>query len=63
MSAVFKIGKDMQEMTDLSKALDTKLESRSALALAVFVCTSLLRVDLLLSRDFLKNCVWQDEVK
>ena len=28
MSAVFKINKNMQEMTDLLKALDTKFENR-----------------------------------
>ena len=31
MSADFKIDKNMEEMTDLSKAVDTKIESRSAL--------------------------------
>ena len=51
MSAVFKTDKNMQEMTDLLKALDTKFENRSALALTILVGTSLLCVDLLVSRD------------
>ena len=67
MSAGFKIDKNMQEMTDLLKALDTKIENRSALTLPILVGTSLLCVDLLVSRDtksnFLKIGVWQDEVK
>ena len=49
MSADFKIGKNMQEITDLLKALDTKI--KSALALTIFVGTSWLCVDLLVSRD------------
>ena len=47
MSADFKIDKNMQEMTDLLKALDTKIENRSALALIILVGTSLLCVYLL----------------
>ena len=50
MSAGFKIDKNMQEMTDLLKALDTKIENRSALTLPIWVGTSLLCVDLLVSR-------------
>ena len=41
----------MQEMTDLLKALDTKIENRSALSLTIWVGTLLLCVDLLISRD------------
>ena len=51
MSAILKIKKNMQEMTDLLKALDTKFENRSALALTILVATSFLCVDLLVSRD------------
>ena len=51
MSAILKIKKNMQEMTDLLKALDTKFENRSALALTILVGTSFLCVDLLVSRD------------
>ena len=51
MSAIFKIKKNMQEMTDLLKVLDTKFENRSALALTILVGTSFLCVDLLVSRD------------
>ena len=47
MSADFKIDKNMQEMRDLLKALET--ENRSPLDLAILV--SLLCVDLLVSRD------------
>ena len=56
MSANFKIDKNMQEVTNLWKALDTKIENRSALALTIFVGSSLLCIDLLVSRDaiFLK---------
>ena len=53
MSVDFKIDKNMQEMTDLLKALDTKIENRSALALTILVGTSLLCVDLLVSRDMI----------
>ena len=53
MSAGFKIGKNMQEMGDLLKALDTKIENRSALALTILVGTPLLCVDLLVSRDMI----------
>ena len=53
MSADFKIDKNMQEMTDLLKVLDTKIENRSALALTILVGTSLLCVDLLVSRDMI----------
>ena len=53
MSADFKIGKNMQEMADLLKALDTKIENRSALALTILVGTPLLCVDLLVSRDMI----------
>ena len=38
-------------MTDLLKALDTKIENRSALSLTIWVGTLLLCVDLLISRD------------
>ena len=38
-------------MTDLLKAVDTKFENRSAMALTILVGTSLLCADLLLSRD------------
>ena len=51
MSAYFKIDKNMQEMTDLLKPLDTKIENRSALALIILVGTSFLCVDLLVSRE------------
>ena len=51
MSGDFKIDKNMQEMTDLLKALDTKIENRSGLALTILVVISLLGVDLLVSRD------------
>ena len=53
MSADFKIDKNMQEMTDLLKVLDTKIENRSALALTILVGTSLLCVNLLVSRDMI----------
>ena len=53
MSADFKVDKNMEEMTDLSKALDTKIENRSALALTILVGTSLLCVNLLVSRDMI----------
>ena len=51
MSAVFKIDKNMPEMTELLKSLDTKFETRSELALTILVDTSLLCVYLLVSRD------------
>ena len=35
MSGDFKIEKNMQEMTDLLKALDTKIENRPGLALRI----------------------------
>ena len=41
----------MQEVSDLLEALDTKIENRSALALTILVGTSLLCIDLLVSRD------------
>ena len=51
MSADFNIDKNMQEMADLLIALDTKIENRSAMALTILAGTSLLCVDLLVSRD------------
>ena len=51
MSAAFKIDKTMPEVTELFKALDTKFENRSELALTILVDTSLLCVYLLVSRD------------
>ena len=45
MSAVFKMIE--KKWQDLLKALDTKFENRTALALIILVGTSLLRVDLL----------------
>ena len=51
MSAVFKIDKNMPEMTELLKSLDTKFETRPELALTILVDTSLLCVYLLVSRD------------
>ena len=57
MSADFKIDKNMQEMTHLLKALDAKIENRSALALTILVGTSLLCVDLLVFTDAIS--VWR----
>ena len=51
MSTDFKIDKNMQELTDLLKVLDTKIENRSALALTVLVGTLLICIYLLVSRD------------
>ena len=58
MSGDFRIDKNMQEMADLLKALDTKIENRSGLALTILIGISLLCVDLLVSRDTisLKRC-------
>ena len=51
MSADLNMDKNIQEMTDLLKELDTKTKSRSALSLTTLVGTSLLCVYLLVSRD------------
>ena len=51
MSAEFKMDKYLQEMTELLKLFDTKIENRSALTLTIMVGTSSLYVDLLVSRD------------
>ena len=63
MSAYFKIDKNMQEMTDLLKPLDTKIENRSALALIILVGTSFLCVDLLVSRDTISLKMVSGETK
>ena len=63
MSAYFKIDKNMQEMTDLLKPLDTKIENRSALPLIILVGTSFLCVDLLVSRDTISLKMVSGETK
>ena len=50
-SAHFNTDRNLQEMTDSLKALDTKIENKSAFALTILVGTSLLQVAFLVTRD------------
>ena len=60
-SANFNTARNLQEMTDSLKALDTKIENKSAFALTILVGTSLLCVAFSVSRDNISFKMVSDE--